>query len=400
MMALGGSAVAAVLLAEADATQESMRETGTPTSSWLALKGGLSKREAAGFLHQAQELAAHPEVAGAATKGRISVGQARAIHTVLAGLDGLRQDQQAQAEALLLDLAGNMDTYRLAKAAPQVLAQVAPERGGENLERRLQRQAEAAHRNRSLVFGRDGKGSVTFSGSLPLVDGEAWIAILDAYTESRRRTALEERDPLATSLTPQQRRADALAAMISNHQQGKRAPKVAGDRPRVVVTLDYEKLLRDAAGAGLIGQNEPISAGDLRRLCCDGGLLPAVLGGPSGVLDVGRERRLVTPDIRAALDLRDGGCIFPSCEARACSCEAHHIVPWWAGGRTALCNLCLLCHHHHARLEPARYGTRDQWEVRIAEDGVPEVIPPRRCDPERRPIRHARFEARALAKSA
>jgi hypothetical protein len=301
---------------------------------------------------------------------------------------------------LLLDLAGTMDTDRLAKAAPQVLAKVAPQQAEENLEKRLQRQAEAAQRNRSLVFGRDGNGSVTFSGSMPLVDGEAWIAILDAYTESRRRTALEERDPLATSLTPQQRRADALIAMITNHQRERRAPKVAGDRPRVMVTLDYDKLLRDAAGAGLIGADEPISAGDLRRLCCDAGLLPAMLGGPSQVLDVGRERRLVTPEIRAALDLRDGGCIFPGCQARACTCDAHHVVPWSCGGPTALSNLCLLCHHHHALVEPARYGTRDQWEVRIAEDGIPEVIPPRRCDPQRRPIRHARFEARTLARSA
>jgi hypothetical protein len=70
------------------------------------------------------------------------------------------------------------------------------------------------------VFSRDGKGSVTFSGSLPLVDGEAWIAIVDAYTESRRRTALEERDPLATSLTPQQRRADdELWGRLRHHSE-------------------------------------------------------------------------------------------------------------------------------------------------------------------------------------
>ncbi|HSK32053.1 MAG TPA: DUF222 domain-containing protein, partial [Propionicimonas sp.] len=247
------TAVAGVLLAKADATQESLQATGTPTSSWLAIQGGMSKREAAGFLHQAQELAAHPAVAGAATAGRISVGQARAIHTVLGGLDALDDEQQTRAEGLLLDLAGTMDTDQLAKAAPQVLAQVAPREADDNQERRLQRQAEAAQRNRSLVFRRDGNGSILFTGSLPLVDGEAWIAQLDAYSESRRRTALEERDPLATSLTPEQRRADALIAMIVNHQRGKRAPKVAGDRPRVVVTLDYEKLLRGAAAAGLIG---------------------------------------------------------------------------------------------------------------------------------------------------
>jgi hypothetical protein len=118
------------------------------------------------------------------------------------------------------------------------------------------------------------------------------------------------------------------------------------------------------------------------------------------VLDVGRDCRLVPPDLRAALVLRDGGCVFPGCHARPSECEAHHIIPWWKDGTTALSNLTLLCHHHHGLLEPARYGIRDQWQIQIADDGIPETIPPRRCDPQRRPLHHGRFEARALAKSA
>ena len=178
--------------------------------------------------------------------------------------------------------------------------------------------------------------------------------------------------------------------MILNHSTGRRAPKVGGDRPRIVVTVDYTKLLADATAAGLIGDGEPLSAGDLRRLCCDADLLPAVLGGPSTVLDVGRDHRLVPSDLRAALVLRDGGCVFPGCGARPTECEAHHIIPWWQGGVTALSNLALLCHHHHGLVEPARYTVRDQWELRIAADGLPETIPPRRCDPQRTPLRHAR----------
>jgi len=386
------TALSAVLLAKADVAQESLQQAGTPTTSWLAIQGGLSKREAAGMLHQAKELAEHPELAQAAAAGRISVNQARAIGTVLGGLDGLNETQQAQAEQMLLDLAGHLDSDRLAKATPQVLAQVAPAQADETLERRLQRQAEAAQRNRSLVFRRDGNGSILFTGSLPMVDGEAWIAQLDAYTESKRRTALEERDLLAAGLTPEQRRADALIAMILNHSTGRRAPKVGGDRPRIVVTVDYTKLLADATAAGLIGDGEPLSAGDLRRLCCDADLLPAVLGGPSTVLDVGRDHRLVPSDLRAALVLRDGGCVFPGCGARPTECEAHHIIPWWQGGVTALSNLALLCHHHHGLVEPARYTVRDQWELRIAADGLAETIPPRRCDPQRRPLRHARHQ--------
>ncbi len=116
--------------------------------------------------------------------------------------------------------------------------------------------------------------------------------------------------------------------MITAHTGQRRAPRVGGDRPQVMVMIDYDKLRKQAAGAGLIGDGEPISAGDLRRLSCDadllpavlGGpsavldadLLPAVLGGPSAVLDVGRAAWLVTPEIRAALALRDGGCVFPA----------------------------------------------------------------------------------------
>jgi hypothetical protein len=38
------TALSAVLLAKADAAQESLQQAGTPTTSWLTVKGGLSKR--------------------------------------------------------------------------------------------------------------------------------------------------------------------------------------------------------------------------------------------------------------------------------------------------------------------------------------------------------------------
>ena len=156
--------------------------------------------------------------------------------------------------------------------------------------------------------------------------------------------------------------------------------------------------LRDRAEqAGLLDTGTPIAAGDLRRLCCDADLVPAVLGGPSEVLDVGRTQRLVTPPIRRALALRDAGCVFPGCDVPDSACDAHHIVPWWNHGTTALANLVSLCSHHHQLVEPPRFHSGappDRWEVRLHADGTPEVIPPRRADPERRPIRHDRALAR------
>ena len=384
-------ALLCTLVAEADAGNAAMRAKATPLSSWLAISGTVSKREAAGLVHRAREVAGHERVRQAALAGQVGVGQARAIAGVLKQLPvELEQAQRDQAEELLVDLAQRLDATEIARSTGQVLAAVSPSTAVDDQEQRLQRQAERAYQRRGLRFFRE-DGSVRFDGSLPQADAEAWMAVLDAHAESRRRAVLEERDPLATPLSPEQRRADALIAMVTAHQVGRQAPASGGDRPRVLVFLDYQQLRRDAAAAGLLTEGAELSAGELRRLCCDGGVLPVVLGGESELLDVGREHRLVTPAIRAALTARDRGCAFPTCHTRPAVCEAHHILPWWADGRTDLSNLVLLCHHHHALVEPAKHALRDQWRVRIASDGLPEFIPPRRMDADQHPIRHQRY---------
>lgn len=390
-------ALLCVLVAEADAAQSAMRAKGTPSTSWLAMSGNLSKKESAGLLFKAQALAANEAVQEAALAGNIGTGQARAIGRVLDELPpSLDESQREQAATALLEYANSFDAGQLAAMSSQVLRQVSPASADEQEAERLQRQAQTARRNRSLCFVREHMGSVTFRGSLPIVDAEGWIAIIDSYVESQRRTVLEQRDPLAEPLSPQQRRADALLAMIRDHTSRRMAPSGGGDRPRVVVTMNYVALHQRAVDAGAITSGQQISASDLRRLCCDADVIPAVLGGPSEVLDVGRAQRLVTRGIRAALVLRDSGCVFPGCETHPTACEAHHIQPWRDGGCTDLSNLALLCHHHHGLVEPDRYGARDQWLTRIAADGVPEFVPPRRVDPERRPVRHQRFLRRVV----
>jgi hypothetical protein len=129
---------------------------------------------------------------------------------------------------------------------------------------------------------------------------------------------------------------------------------------------------------GTIGEI-PVDAGSLRRMCCDAGILPVVLSGESQVLDEGQEHRLVTGAIRRALELRDGGCIFPGCTVPANLCQAHHIIPWWDEGPTSLDNLCLVCRHHHALVEPDRYHSRDQWRIVVDPNTrIPRMLPPER----------------------
>lgn len=97
-----------------------------------------------------------------------------------------------------------------------------------------------------------------------------------------------------------QRRADALVELANQfaiHREAALAHH-GGDRPHVVVSIDYDDLLSDCHAAGL-ADGTILTPGQLRQVACDAGILPIILGGLE-LLDVGRGRRLVTPDIRHA----------------------------------------------------------------------------------------------------
>ena len=346
-----------------------------------------------------RDLAAHGQVAQAALGGGIGVGQARAIHKVLTELPAaLTEEQRQRAEEFLVERAATTPAGELGRLTRTVLEQVTPEHvpSAEQEQRRLDEQARRALARRSLTFRSDDDGSVLIRGSLPVVAATGLIKLVDAYAESDRRRARDALDVRAESRTPEQRRADGLLALVAAHQRLRAAPSLAGDRPRVVVTMREADLRDRAERAGLLDSGVSIGAGELRRLCCDADLVPAVLGARSEVLDVGRAHRLVTPPIRRALSLRDGGCVFPGCDVPDSACDAHHLVPWWDRGVTALSNLVSLCSHHHQLVEPPRFhagAPPDRWEVRLDADGLPEVIPPRRVDPDRRPLRRDRAPA-------
>ena len=152
-------ALRSVVTAEADQAKASEVAAGTPLASWLGTQEVLSRREAAGALRQARNLGGHRLLGEAAVAGKVGTGQARAITGVLDSLaPQLDSGQQVQAEQLLVELAGHLDADQLSKASGRVLAEVAPESAEELHEQQLQREAEAAHRQRSLRFFYDGAG--------------------------------------------------------------------------------------------------------------------------------------------------------------------------------------------------------------------------------------------------
>lgn len=378
-----------------EASRVSVAATGTPITSLLAMEEGRDSGDAARQVFEAGDMARHEAVKQAALDGDVSARHAAAIGKAMAQLPaGLSAEQTAKAERAFLEKAARNTPKRLAELAPQVLAEVAPELTptAEDEEAKLVRQRRRALAKRAFGWGDDGDGSMWFKGSLPHLEAESLISVVEAYAQADRRAARDRfaatraagadrqaiQDASAElSRTPAQRRADALVRLVSEHRD---APSSVGDRPRIVVTMTHQDLHDMATAAGVLPAGVRITAGDLRRLCCDADLMPAVLGAASEILDVGRTQRLVTPAIRKALSLRDGGCVFPGCTAPDSACEAHHLRPWWQGGVTALYNLVLLCPHHHRLVEPERYQRpTDRWSIHIDSDtGQPVITPPRR----------------------
>ena len=385
----------AALLAGIETDEVAWREHKTSTTTWLADAGNLTPREARRLLKAGQELQRFQVVGEVAATGQVLPAQAEAITSVLRELpDDFPTQTITEAQELMVGFAETHNSAELRRLTSHLLEVLSPDTAEALEAERLEQQQRRAQTRRYLEFAGDGDGSVLIRGSLPVAQAEPFITIIDAYAEAEKR-ALDRLDPLTEQTSPAMHRADALVAMVNRHNQDALAPNLAGDRPRIVVTLSYDKLLKqcldNGLGAHLTRNGQPLPASTARQLLCDADILPIGLGGHSEILDVGRAERLVTPPIRAALEQRDGGCAFPGCDKPPQACHAHHIIPWWAGGPTALHNLVLVCPHHHGIIEPSRNPTADRWQIRLRANGQPEVLPPRRVDPTQRPRQHARF---------
>jgi len=211
---------------------------------------------------------------------------------------------------------------------------------------------------------------------------------LDAVTFDALKRAIRaalppvEPDPLGRDKSLGERQAEALGAICEHALDDGYLPTEGGERPHISAIIDFETLRKQTRGAGL-EFGGATTAAELRRLACDAKITPVVLGGESQPLDVGRERRTVTPPQRKAIAARDRGCAHPGCDKTPSWCQVHHIIHWLDGGRTDINNLVMLCRAHHNVVH------HSEWTVRIRH-GQPEFIPPKWFDHHQTPRRNAR----------
>ena len=177
------------------------------------------------------------------------------------------------------------------------------------------------------------------------------------------------------------RRGRALTELIEHLDTEKLTGKVAST---VIITMTAEQVMGAAkaaqlqqtildatgalidmapsAGEATTDTGQLISASAARRIACNAGVLPVVLGGPGHVLDVGRQERFFTEHQRTALATIYETCAAQDCDRPYAWSELHHEDPWSKGGLTDLDRAIPLCGYHHRKMHDPAYHhqiTRD-----------------------------------------
>ncbi len=308
----------------------------------------------------------YPHLGAAIDAGRVGVEHVR---TILATLDRLPRPARADAEPALVDHAATLDPNVFDHAAQHLESTINPD--GKLAD-------DTADARMDFKIGRrnPSTGLTSVSGHLDDLSAAAVRTAIDSLSAPAPATA-----GLPDSRSAGCRAAQALAHLCEWFLSHGDAPDNGGERPHPTVTLDYNTLLGQI-GTAILGNGEILSASTARRLLCDAQIVPAVSGGSSEVLDVGRTMRTASVAIRRALALRDRGCAWPGCDRPPGWCDAHH-VDWWQRdfGATSAANMTLLCPYHHTEIH------KSQWTI-VMTNGRPEFIPPPWIDPLQRPLRN------------
>jgi hypothetical protein len=180
------------------------------------------------------------------------------------------------------------------------------------------------------------------------LDGESRAALeaaIGPLSAPRPDRETGNRDPRPVGLRRGQALIEALRRSVTAAGHVPTSPKAV-----LMVTMNYQDLAAGVGAGTVLGSRAGgtrLSPTTIRRLACDAGLIPTVLGSSGEVLDQGRVQRLFTTAQTRALWLRDKHCTFPGCDVPAAWTDCHHLVHWLDGGPTNLDNAALLCPRHH-----------------------------------------------------
>ncbi|SDK65948.1 protein of unknown function [Nocardioides sp. YR527] len=326
------------------------QETGDKdASAWMRAELLLDKAVARSQIKLATQVATYELVADGLAQGVVSPDKARVITKALDKIEAdplASTEDLALAEKLLVDYAGRLTANELRIVGKRVLAEIDPARFEGAEAKALLAEEERAQQKTALRVWDNHDGTVGFDGVLPASIGMRFKRLVEAYAQPRKQQLVEK----GAALPPWERLMGQGFARLLEALDPAALPRHGGDATTLNVVISLEELRKDL-GTATLGYDETngttITAAEARRMACNATIIPWVLGGEGEVLDAGRASRFFQPIQRKALRLQAKCCQAEGCDMPPEWCDAHHLDPWAAGGKTNLKDGALLCLHHH-----------------------------------------------------
>ena len=335
---------------------QTLHEAGRsgPPETVLGAGGARSGRNAKAATRRAQTVNSSPAMAQALADGGCSADHADALGNAKSKLDDSARTRFEQNEAELIQHARSMSADAFARRARRAADLASGDEGVGEFEK--------ARRQSTGSVWRDPETNMTrVSAALDPERGAILAAAL--RQEVNRLWRLEHGDLIAPSGVAKNSQlcAQALYNLVTG-APGSATSSDGSDRAgrgaEVMVLIDYDTLV------GQLRTDSVCEASDgtvlppetVRRMACNAGNIPAVLGGDGVSLDLGRSARVASHHQRLALRAMYSGCADASCDAPFEHCQIHHLEPWHpgpgaaagtAGGPTDLANLVPVCNKLH-----------------------------------------------------
>ncbi len=374
------------LLTHADTVEAYAEPGATTTAAWLGHATRVTRREAHGKTRLAAALEQHPLTREALARGEVRVEQAQVICRAVDELskdleaDAASEDPDVRALAADPDLPERAEKHLLAAAehhdakvlrilGKRILEVADPARADAHEARALEREEKRAAAKTRFSMADDGHGLSHGRFAIPTTHAAMLRKALLATAAPQHQNAVGGAGTWRLEKPGPQRMGEAFCEYLARYPADK-LPHAGGVTATVVVTMTLESLLGGLKAAQL-DTGERITAGQARRMACEAGLVPAVLGTRSQVLDQGFRTRFFTDPQRIARIVEQATCEHGTCDVPAAFCHAHHRIPWAHGGTTNKDDLQWLCPRHHTLAHQA-------MEKAGRPDHRPAPKPPRR----------------------
>ncbi|MDQ3505064.1 MAG: HNH endonuclease [Actinomycetota bacterium] len=366
------------MVAERPGTGRGLARARGATSmvAWLRGSHRVGPGEASRLMRTARALREQlPATAQAMAAGGVHFSQAEVIADSLKDLSTeVSPAQRAEGEATLISACDSLDPVGLGRLGRRLEELLDPDGVQARDEAKICDHEAKAFGKRELTFSPDPYGS---AGTIRGRYDPAGYAVLTAALEALSAPLTETPDGEKDTRSPGARRYDAFVEIARRGLHHPATGSGDGGKAQIRVTIPLASLT-GRTGYGVLDDGTQISPTLARMLACDAAIIPAVLDGAGQPIDLGRERRLYAGPARTAIEIRDGGCVWPGCSRPTSWCQIHHLIPWSQGGRTDQVNGGLFCWHHHRDIE------QGEWEA-FHHRGRIWLRPPERLDPHRWP---------------